>query len=90
MEFQNIPVNENVEELAEELEGTWSKGEWGKHICVDLSLKDLAKLNQLAKAIRSVVGRGARYFVPSWKWIAPRTAASLEECVRKLKAARRG
>jgi len=90
MEFQNIPVNEHVEELSEEFEGTWSEGEWGKHLCIDLSLKDLAKLNRLAKAIRSVVGRGVRYSVPSWKWIAPRTAASLEECVRKLKAARRG
>lgn len=90
VELQNIPVNEHVEEFAEELEGTWSEGEWGKHLCVDLSLKDLAKINRLARAIRSIVGRGARYSVPSWKWIAPRTAVSLEEFVRKLKAARRG
>jgi len=89
MELQNIPVNENVEELADELEGTWSKGEWGKHLCVDLSLKELTKINRLAKAVRSVAGRGARYSVPSWKWIAPRTAASLEQFVRKVKAVKR-
>lgn len=89
MELQNIPVNESVEELAEELEGTWAKREWGQHLCVDLSLKDLAKINRLAKAVRSVAGRGARYPVPSWKWIAPRAAASLELFVRKVKEARR-
>lgn len=89
LEVQNIPMNESVEELAEELEGTWSQGEWGKHLCVNLSLKDLTKINRLAKAIRSVVGRGANYPVPSWKWIAPRTAASLEQFVRKMKEALR-
>jgi len=87
--LENLPNNHEVDQIAEELDGTWQETRFGKSLTLNLGLAQVTKINLLAKAVRRVVGRGARYQDRNWKWKAPRAANSLEEFVRKLKAARR-
>jgi hypothetical protein len=89
MTLENIPTNDEVEEVANELKGEWRENRFGKTLVLALNLKQLAKINILARAIRRVIGRGARYPDPNWKWMAPRTAESLKRFVRKMKEAKR-
>lgn len=44
---------------------------------------------ELATAIRAITRRGSKYVDRNWKWICPRTAASLEQFARVLKKASR-
>ncbi len=44
---------------------------------------------ELAAAIRAVTRRGANYVDRNWKWICPRTAASLDQFARVLNKASR-
>lgn len=87
--LENLPNNREVDQIAEELEGTWQETRFGKSLTLNLGMEQISKINLLAKAVRRVVRRGARYEDRNWKWKAPRAAASLEEFVRKLKAAAR-
>jgi len=89
LHLDNLPCNEEVDKIAEELGGTWQETRFGKSLTLNLGMAQISRINHLAKAVRRVVGRGAQYEDRNWKWKAPRAAASLEEFVRELKAARK-
>lgn len=47
--------------------------------------RDLSKLEQLAQAFRAVIARGApRYSVAAYKYVCPRTAATLTRLEKVL------
>ncbi|WLD14657.1 hypothetical protein [Planctellipticum variicoloris] len=81
-EFQlildNVPYNDDVKAVASDLDGTWQTTRTGERFVLTLPVADAGGIVRLAKAIRQVVGRGKRYLDRNWKWIAPRTAKSLE------------
>jgi hypothetical protein len=81
-EFQlildNVPFDDEVKAVAEALDGTWQTTRTGERLVLTLPVADAGVIFRLAKAIRQVVGRGKRYLDRNWKWIAPRTAKSLE------------
>ena len=51
---------------------------------ITLSVKSVTFIRKLARAIGQTTGRGKRYANPNWKWICPRTAASLERLADAL------
>jgi hypothetical protein len=84
VKLDNIPHNQDVAELIQVQGGELSKGCPGMMASIRLSLKEVPFLRKLAKAIKKVVGRGQQYAVRNWKWIAPRTASSLESLAENL------
>jgi hypothetical protein len=90
LELYNAPHDATVQELIAAHGGQFKADDQGATIVVPLNAKNAALIRQLAKAIRRVVGRGRRYPVPNWKWICPRTAASLERLADHLAAFRQG
>lgn len=82
--LDNVPFDDDVKSVAEELEGTWQSTRTGERLTLNLTPSQKSDLKQLAAAIRKVVGRGKSYFDKNWKWIAPRTATSVEALARVL------
>ena len=82
--LDNVPFDDDVKTVAEELEGTWQSTRTGDRLTLSLSASQTADLRRLATAIRKVVGRGKSYLDRNWKWIAQRTAKSLEEFARAI------
>lgn len=87
-EFQlildNVPFDDEVKSVAVDLDGTWQTTRTGERLVLTLPVTDAGGIVRLAKAIRQVVARGKRYPDRNWKWIAPRTAKSLERLVREF------
>lgn len=81
------PVDEDVQVTVNEAEGTWKMD--GVHLTLPITYKSAPMLRKLAKTIRRVVGRGKKYSERNWKWIAPRTANSLERLAGYLAEYRR-
>jgi hypothetical protein len=48
-------------------------------LCFKITREQIPLLKTLAKQIRAIVARGKRYSVPSYKYMCPRTADSLEK-----------
>lgn len=82
--LDNVPFDDDVKAVAEELEGTWQSTRTGERLSLNLTAFQKADLRRLAVAIRKVVGRGRSYLDKNWKWIAPRTATSLERLTKVL------
>lgn len=82
--LDNVPYDDDVKAVAEELEGTWQSTHTGERLTLSLSASQTADLRRLATGIRKVVGRGKSYLDRNWKWIAPRTAKSLEQLAREI------
>ena len=94
LEFLHPPHNEEVEELITDKGGRVGQltaGPCGPPVTLRIHVrpKDTPFLRQLARAVRRVTGRGRSYADPNWKWLAPRTAASLERLARHLDEFRR-
>jgi hypothetical protein len=87
--LKQIPHNQDVAELIQDQGGELCKARWGMTATINLKLNNVSFIRNLAKAIRKVVGRGQRYAVRNWKWIADRTADSLEELADSLMEYRR-
>jgi hypothetical protein len=85
----NVPWDELVAEVAEELDGRWSDIPLGRCVTMKLTAKNITQLRNLAEAIRKVVGRGRRYLDCNWKWMAPRAADSLKKLADILMSYRR-
>lgn len=85
--LHNVPWDEQVKEAASELSPSWATFRSGTRLIVTVSTAQVSKLLRLAKAIRQVVGRGKSYPDRNWKWIAPRTAKSLEQLARAISKA---
>ncbi len=82
--LDNVPFDDDVKSVAEELEGTWQSTRTGERLTLTLLTSQKADLRRLATAIRKVVGRGKSYLDKNWKWIAPRTAKSVEQFARAI------
>lgn len=85
----HLPVSPEVEDLVANKAGILNRTATGAFSEVRLTVRDSPYLRQLAKAIRRLVGRGQRYSDANWKWICPRTAASLERLADTLLELRR-
>ena len=85
LNLSNVPWNEHVEALVTELNGVWSQLSSGRCFRLEMSVKKISKIRKLAEAIRKVSGRGRRYIDCNWKWMCPRTAASLNQFADQLK-----
>ena len=82
--LDNVPYDDHVREIATSMDGTWQSSRTGERLTLNLPADDCGNIRGLAKAIADVVGRGKRYLDPNWKWIARRTAKSLERLVRAI------
>jgi len=83
------PISAGLYENVESLGGTISVFQLGSSIELELSIKEVTKIRELAKEIRRVVKRGQRYPNPNWKWICRRTANSLDRLASNLVEFRR-
>ena len=81
-----VPYNDNVEELIHELDGEFNldEDELRLQISIPMTIRHAPQVRRLAKAIRSVVGRGRFYSNSLWIWQAPRAARSLEAFAKVL------
>ena len=77
--LQNVPWDELVEQVAEELAGEWSEIRTGRCLTVGLTASSDQQIRRLAEAIRKVTGRGKRYDDCNWKWITVRVSDSLKK-----------
>jgi hypothetical protein len=82
--LDNVPFDDEVATIAESLRGTWQSTRSGERLTLDFESGELDQIKRLANAIRKVVGRGKSYLDRNWRWIAPRTASSLERLQRVL------
>lgn len=83
--LDNVPFNDEVKSVVTALGGAWESTRTGERLVLELSVTDAEEeIIWLAQAIRNVVGRGKRYLDRNWKWIARRTARSLERLGRIL------
>jgi len=79
LNLQNVPWDEQVENVAEELEGEWSEIHTGRCLTLGLTARSDRQIRRLAEAIRKVTGRGKRYDDCNWKWITVRVSGSLKK-----------
>lgn len=87
--LDNVPFDDEVKRVGSDLDGTWQTTRTGERLVLTLPVTDSGGIAWLAEAIRQVVGRGKRYPDRNWKWIAPRTAKSLERLVREFGKSKR-
>ena len=76
--IQQIPLTEKTRCLIKDQGGSIREFAGGYTAELTLSVKSVTFIRKLARAIGQTTGRGKRYANPNWKWICPRTAASLE------------
>ena len=90
LELENSPYNEGVVSFIADLGGRIDRTPRGANITLTVRHAGGSRsVRELAKAIRRVTGRGQRYPDPNWKWIARRTADSLERFASFLTQANR-
>jgi hypothetical protein len=81
---RNLPIGSEVTEWIKRHNGTFSESHGNAHLQFRVIRGSQHILSELAQAIRAIVAPGApRYAVNNYKYVCPRTAASLE----RLKAA---
>ena len=78
LSIQDIPLTEQSRSLIEDQGGNIREFAGGYAAELTLSVKSVTFIRKLARAIGQTTGRGKRYANPNWKWICPRTAASLD------------
>jgi hypothetical protein len=77
--LENIPWDDLVQKVAEELGGEWSELHTGRCLALKMAANGVTKIRKLSEAIRKVTGRGRRYCNSNWKWITGRASHSLDE-----------
>ena len=85
LSIQHIPLTGESRSLIEDGGGNIRALPDGYVAEIKLKVKSVTFIRKLARAIRQTIGRGKRYHNPNWKWICPRTAASLERFATVLK-----
>ena len=85
LSIQHIPLTGESRSLIEDEGGNIREFPDGYVAEIKLKVKSVTFIRKLARAIRQTIGRGKRYHNPNWKWICPRTAASLERFATVLK-----
>ena len=86
LSIQHIPLTGESRSLIEDEGGNIRALPDGYVAEIKLKVKSVTFIRKLARAIRQTIGRGKRYHNPNWKWICPRTAASLERFATVLKS----
>lgn len=75
---RNTPMSGAVKKTAEEIGAAVLIIEPHTRITIELTVNEGHKLRALAKAMRTITAPGVRYEIPSYKYVVPRTAGSLE------------
>jgi hypothetical protein len=86
LSIQDIPLTAESRSLIEDEGGKVREFAGGYAAELKLKVKSVTFIRKLARAIGQTIGRGKRYHNPNWKWICPRTAASLERFATVLKS----
>ncbi|MEZ6070932.1 MAG: hypothetical protein R3C10_11820 [Pirellulales bacterium] len=92
LRITNSPFTEELAETISEKSYTIVKEDQGRSradFVITTSIKDVTYLRNLAKAYRRMVGRGASYPDPNWKWVCRRTADSLDRLADNITEFRR-
>jgi hypothetical protein len=90
LELRHPPLTEEVREVVLAHHGEVHEHRLMTAVRIPLAINTARPIVlQLAAAIRAVTGRGANYVDRNWKWICPRTAASLDQFARVLNRAGR-
>jgi hypothetical protein len=76
--IHQLPLTEKTRGLIKDQGGSIREFAGGYAAEITLRVKNVTFIRKLARAIGQTTGRGKRYANPNWKWICPRTAASLE------------
>ena len=87
--LSNVPWDEHVEALADDVGGKWTGDLTARTLTLSLSITNITAIRKLAEAIRKVAGRGRQYSDRNWKWVTRRTADSLQLFADRLKEYRR-
>lgn len=80
----NAPITASIGKLIKGKAGKVVKMEDKSHIDVDLSVKDIKFIRMLSQLISDTVAPGKRYNNRHWKWLCPRTSASLNRLITNL------
>lgn len=89
LHLKNPPLDDEVTRLIRAKKGKMTGLPPNLYVEIPVLTTDGAFLRELAKAVRRIVGRGRSYVNSNWKWISPRTAASLERLADRLLEYRR-
>ena len=79
----NVPTSQAVRDWA----SSHNAVQAGNTLDIQISKGQQSALRSLAKAIRAITARGAKYDVKSYKYVCPRTADSLEKLAGVLDSA---
>jgi hypothetical protein len=88
--LENVPADEELRAVVVDMAGDLQTTRSGRTLTLSLNIMQATEVKELAKAIGKVVGRGGRYSDRNWKWIAPRTARSLNRLAKLLSDFNRG
>lgn len=80
----NAPINTDIENLIKTKAGKAIKTKRASYIEVDLSVEDIKFIKSLSQLIADIVSSGKRYTNRNWKWLCPRTSASLDRLATNL------
>lgn len=80
----NAPINSTIKSLVQSKGGEVSTFNNKSHIEVELSVTDIEYIRKLSKLIAGLASPGKRYKNRNWKWLCPRTAASLDRLATVL------
>lgn len=83
----NVPTSAGVQAWVTEHRAEYRTAPLSSFLTFRVGRGEQAKLRSLAKSIRAITGSGARYGVKSYKYVCPRTAASLEKLAGVLETA---
>ena len=89
LQLTACPLTWELQHFVEDHDGVVDLTPLGNEIRLKLSVKQVTAIRNLARQIRSIVGRGRRYSNPNWKWICRRTADSLDRFAEALMDYRR-
>lgn len=73
--YGSVPHSSEFEKYILEQNGKWERGELESNLSIRISSSETSSLRELASRMQTIL-RG-RYEVPSYKYVVPRTAASL-------------
>jgi hypothetical protein len=80
----NAPLNTDIENLIKTKAGKALKTEGKSYIEVELSVKDVEFIKSLSQLIAEIVSSGKHYTNRNWKWLFPRTSATLDRLAKNL------
>ena len=89
LQLANSPTDEDLDLLIHELGGAITNQFGSMNIRLAIGVKDSSRVNTLAKAVRSLIGRGRAYSNRNWRWVCPITSDALADLAGHLRAYRR-